>query len=62
MNKRYNELIVVLENHCEPKQSVLVQRYKFNTRVRLSGESVAAYVAALKSIGEQCSSTEIVRD
>ena len=50
-DKRYDELIAVLE----PKQSVIVQRYKFNTRVRLSVESVAAYVAALKSIGEHCS-------
>ena len=42
-DKRYDELIAVLENHYEPKQSVIVQRYKFNTRVRLSGKSVAAY-------------------
>ena len=55
VDRRYDELITVLENHYEPKQSVIVQRYKFNTRVRLSGESVAAYVAALKSIGEHCS-------
>ena len=64
-DKRYDELIAVLENHYEPKQSVIVQRYKFNTRVHLSGESVAAYVAALKSIGEHCSFgklEEMVRD
>ena len=64
-DKRYDELIAVLENHYEPKQSVIVQRYKFNIRVCLSGESVAAYVAALKSIGEHCNFSkleEMVRD
>ena len=34
-DKTYNELIAVLGNHYEPKQSVIVQRYNFNTRVRL---------------------------
>ena len=29
-DKRYDELIAVLENHYEPKQSVIVQRHKFN--------------------------------
>ena len=64
-NKTYDELVAVLENHYEPKQSVIVQRYKFNTRVRHSGESVAAYVASLKAIGEHCSFDkleEMVRD
>ena len=64
-DKKYDGLIDVLENHYEPKQSVIVQRYTFNTRVRLSGESMAAYVAALKSIGEHCSFDkleEMVRD
>ena len=62
VDKSYDELIAVPENHYEPKQSVIVQRYKFNTRVRLSGESVAAYIAALKSIGEHCSFDKLVRD
>ena len=29
-----------------------MQRYKFNTRVRAEGESVAAYVAALRNIAQ----------
>ena len=31
-----------------------MQRYKFNTRVRNSGESIATYVAALRTIAEHC--------
>ncbi len=43
-----------------------MQRYKFNTRVREEGESIAAYVTSLREIAEHChygdSSSEMLRD
>ena len=47
-DKSYNELVKVLSNYFNPKPSTIVQRFKFNTSVRESGEYVASYVAALK--------------
>jgi transposase InsO family protein len=63
--KTYDGLVEVVKKHYEPKQSVIVQRYKFNTRSRGQDESVAAYVAALKALGEHCefhSLEEMIRD
>ena len=51
-DKSYDELVKVLSNYFNPKPSTIVQSYKFNTCVRESGESVASYVAALKSLAE----------
>ena len=45
----------MVQNHYEPKPSVIGQRYKFNTRSRKQGESVAAYIAALRELAEHCS-------
>ena len=65
-DKSYDELVKVLSDYFNPKPSTIVQRYKFNTRVRESGESVASYVAALKSLAEYCDYgpklDEMVRD
>ena len=51
----YNDLVKLVGDYYKPKPSVIVQRYKFNTRVRKQGESVAAYVAALRELTEHCS-------
>ena len=50
--KIYTELKVYLEKHFNPKLSLIVQRFKFNIRIRKSGESVATYVTELRTIGE----------
>ena len=46
-DKSYDELVIVLCDYFNPKPSTIVQCFKFNTRVRESGESVSSYVAAL---------------
>ena len=51
----FKDLVALVQNHYEPKPSVIVQRYKFNTRSRKQGESVAAYIAALRELAEHCS-------
>ena len=40
--------------HYELKPSEIVQRFKFNTRSRNSGETVAVYVAELRDIAQDC--------
>uniref|UniRef100_A0A8C5N1Q6 CCHC-type domain-containing protein n=1 Tax=Leptobrachium leishanense TaxID=445787 RepID=A0A8C5N1Q6_9ANUR len=52
--KTYQELVVVLKAHYNPKPSEIVQRYKFNSRTRHTGEKVADYVAELKKLAQYC--------
>ena len=50
----YDELVVALTEHHSPAPSEIVQRFKFNSRFRYAGESVATYVAELRSIAQTC--------
>ena len=48
-------IIKVVEQHRNPKPSVVIQRYNFNTRKQQPRESIAAYTAKLHRIAEHCS-------
>ena len=48
------EDIISLDNHLQPKPSVTVSRYQFNTCVRRSGQTVSAYIAELRRLTEYC--------
>ena len=65
-SKAYTDLVDLLSNHLNPTSSVIMQRFKFNTRTRKDTESVAIYVAELKRLGEHCEFgdklNEMVRD
>ena len=53
--KEYSALVDKLTEHFTPAPSQIVQRYKFHTRFRKSGESVAAFVSPeLRSIAKFC--------
>ena len=56
----------VLKNHHNPRPSTIVQRFKFNTRVRGASESIRTFVAELKKLSEFCeyndSLEEMLRD
>ena len=52
--KTFDELVKVVKDYCEPKPSSIMQRYKFNTRIRKPGETIAQYVAALRELAEHC--------
>ena len=43
----------------EPAQSEIVQRFKFHTRFRRQGESVAKYVSELRSLAKFCNFTNL---
>ena len=62
----YTEIVDVLKNHHNPRPSTIVQRFKFNTRVRGASESIRTFVAELKKLSEFCeyndSLEEMLRD
>ena len=43
-----------MKQHHSPIPSEIVQRYKFHTRSRKTGESVATFVAELRALAEFC--------
>ena len=50
--KTFEELVAVLSDHYSPPPSEVMQRFRFNSRSRKPGESVAAYVAELRRLAE----------
>ena len=50
----FKDLVAKMKAHREPKPSVVVQRYQFNSRQRATSETVAEYVAALRKLAEHC--------
>ena len=53
-DKSFKDIVDALTKHFSPPPSSIVQRYRFNTRVRAANESVADYVAALRQLTEFC--------
>ena len=50
--KDYDDLVAKLSQHYSPTPSEIVQRFKFHSRFRKPGESVATYVSELRSLAE----------
>ena len=50
----FAELVKLAAGHYHPKPSLAVQRFKFFSRSRHAGESVAAFLAELKRLSEHC--------
>ena len=48
--KSYKELVELLTTHLEPKPSVIIERFKFNSRFRREGETAAQYLAELRNL------------
>ena len=53
-DKTYEELVEVMTQHHNPPPSEIVQRYKFHTRQRQPGETIAKYVSELRSLVQTC--------
>ena len=53
-DKPYKDLVATLSKHFKPAPSEIVERFKFHSRSRLPGESVAAFVAELRALAEFC--------
>jgi len=62
----YAAIVNTLTEHHNPRPSTIVQRFKFNSRTRFSGESVRTFTSELKKLSEFCeygdSLEEMLRD
>ena len=65
-DKKFEEIVSVLTKYYSPPPSEVVQSYRFFSRVRQPGETVAAFVAALRRLAKDCnfgdSMSRILRD
>ena len=61
-DKTYEELVKLLSAHFNPPPSEIVQRFKFHSRVREPGESVATFVSELRSLAEHCNFQSTLED
>ena len=61
-NKTYEELVKLLSTHFNPPPSEIVQRFKFHSRVREPGESVATFVSELHFLAEHCNFESTLED
>ena len=52
--KTFDQLVEVLTKHYSPKPVEIMQRYRFYSRSRRTGESVAEFVADLRSLAKDC--------
>ena len=60
--KTYEELVKLLSAHFNLLPSEIVQRFKFHSRVRELGESVATFVSELCSLAEHCNFESTLED
>ncbi|KAJ8351939.1 hypothetical protein SKAU_G00234150 [Synaphobranchus kaupii] len=58
----FRDLVTMVQNHHNPKPSVIVQRFKFHTYSRKPGVSVAAFVAELRQLSEYCEFGAVLYD
>ncbi len=61
-DKTYKELVELVQKHHNPTPSAIVQRFKFNSRVRRQGETISEFVAALRQLTEHCAFGETLDD
>ncbi|KAG1662192.1 hypothetical protein GQR58_021058 [Nymphon striatum] len=52
--KSFEELVQLVADHQEPRPSVIVSRFKFNSCVREPGQHISLYVATLRKLAEPC--------
>ena len=50
----FKNLVSAMTSHFSRPPSEIVQRFRFNSRVRKQGETVAAYIAELRALSEYC--------
>ena len=56
----FAQLVEKATLHREPKESIIMRRFQFNSRLRSLDESVADYVAALQRLAEHCTFSDML--
>ena len=52
--KSIEQLLQVLRDHFHPTPSVIVERFRFHSRVRKPGELIAAFVSQFRCLSQHC--------
>jgi len=52
--KTYADLKAVLRQHLKPKPLVIAERFEFHRRVQKENETVAGYMAELRTLADKC--------
>ncbi|XP_048866410.1 uncharacterized protein LOC125739899 [Brienomyrus brachyistius] len=60
--KSYKDLMDLLQSHYNLKPSEIVQRFKFNSRIRAATETVSEYVAVLRELAQHCNYGEKLKE
>ncbi|XP_063831907.1 uncharacterized protein LOC135081095 isoform X2 [Ostrinia nubilalis] len=50
----YKSAVTMLQDHLQPKPSVMAERYRFRQRRQREGESIATYITELKKLSKLC--------
>ncbi len=58
-SKKLSELQQTLKDHFKPAPKAISERFKFSKRTQKPGETVAAYVAALRTLAVYCKFTDL---
>jgi hypothetical protein len=58
----FEELVKLVQEHHNPRPSVIVQRFKFHTHSRKAEVSVATFVAELRQLSEYCEFGPVLDD
>ena len=53
-DKALEDIIVVLQEHFDPKPATIAERFQFHRKDQLPGESVTDYVAELRRLSTYC--------
>ena len=53
-DKLYQDLVDLLTSHLQPAPSMIVERFKFNSRFRKEGETAAQFLAELRNMARYC--------
>lgn len=61
-DKNFEDIVKLLKDHLSPKPSVIAERFRFNRRQQLDGESVNEYVVKLRKLAEHCEFGENLSD
>ena len=60
--KNFDDLVKVVQEHYQPTPSVIVQRFKFNSRMQKPGKSIATFIAELRKLAEHCKFQNTLED
>ena len=60
--KTFEELTDFVAKHLDPTPSAIVERFKFNSRFRKSGESMATFAAELRKMSQHCNFGDTLED